>query len=37
MGNEFQSLIVFREEGGASMLGSGGQQGELFAMGASLT
>ena len=25
------------EEGGASILGSGGQQGELFVMGASLT
>ena len=35
MGNEFQSLIFL--EGGASILGSGGQQGELLVMGASLT
>ena len=38
MGNEFQSLMVLAgEEGGASILGSGGQQSELFVMGASLT
>ena len=37
MGNEFQSLTGFGEEGGASIMGSGGQQSELFVMGTSLT